>query len=133
MSRFASISAWRMLSPRTAFIPWDGTNLTEILCVQEERVVAKDNTVHYHRQRLQIPQDPHRFHYVKVTVRVHEYPDGTRAVFHGPRCLARYYADGQLIGTGRAHPARNGPTHGLNVPTIVDPRTTVRNQMSASG
>ena len=73
----------------TAFIPWIGTPHAEILCVQEERVVAKDNTVHYHRQRLQIPQDPHRFHDVKVTVRVHAYPDGTLAVFHGPRCLAR--------------------------------------------
>ncbi len=29
----------------TAFIPWVGTSLTETLCVQEERVVAKDNTV----------------------------------------------------------------------------------------
>ena len=57
-------------------------------------MVAKDNTVHYHRQRRQIPQDPHRFHYVQVTVRVHEYPDGTLAVFHEPRCLARYRAEG---------------------------------------
>ncbi len=80
----------------TAFVPWIGPSLAEILCVQDERVVAKDNTVHYHRQRLQIPQDPHRFHYVQVTVRVHEYPDGTLAVFHGPRCLARYSAEGVL-------------------------------------
>ncbi len=29
--------------------------------------------------------------------RVHEYPDGTLAVFHGPRCLARYRTDGWLI------------------------------------
>ncbi|MDZ4854948.1 MAG: hypothetical protein SGJ26_08870 [Nitrospirota bacterium] len=48
-----------------------------------------DTTVHDHRQRLQIPQDPHRFHGVKVTVRVRKYPDGTLAVFHGPLCLAR--------------------------------------------
>lgn len=26
---------------RTAFVPWIGTNLTEILCVQEERVVPR--------------------------------------------------------------------------------------------
>jgi transposase len=92
----------------TAFVPWIGTSLAEILCVQEERVVAKDNTVHYHRQRLQIPQDPHRFHYVRVTVRVHEYPDGTLAVFHGPRCLARYSAEGvrqETTVTTRPQPA----------------------------
>jgi transposase len=81
----------------TAFIPWVGPSLAEILCVQEERVVAKDNTVRYQGLSLQIPHDPHRFHYVKVTVRVHEYPDGTLAVFHGPRCLARYHAKGELI------------------------------------
>ena len=83
--------------PGTAFVPWIGAGLTDLLCVQEERIVAKDNTVHYQGMRLQIPQDRYRFHYVKVTVRVHEYPDGTRAVFHGPRCLARYHADGRLI------------------------------------
>jgi transposase len=81
----------------TAFIPWVGPSLAEVLCVQEERVVAKDNTVRSQGRSLQIPSDPHRFHYVRVTVRVHAYPDGTLAVFHGPRCLARYHADGRLI------------------------------------
>jgi hypothetical protein len=30
-----------------------------------------------------------------VTVRVHEYAGGGLAVFHGPRCLARYDAAGR--------------------------------------
>jgi hypothetical protein len=64
------------------------------------------------------PARPARFHYVKVTVRVHEYPDGTRAVFHGPRCLARYQSDGRLIEPGCAQPSRRGPTHGSAVPPI---------------
>ena len=118
----------RATEPGTAFIPWIGTHLAEILCVQEERVVAKDNTVRYQGTSLQIPQDPHRFHYVKVLVRVHEYPDRTLAVFHGPRCLARYDADGRLIETGQAHP---GSTHRSNAPSIVDPRATVRATISA--
>jgi hypothetical protein len=99
----------------------------------EARVVAKDNTVRYQGTILQIPQDPHRFHYVKVTVRVREYPDGTLAVFHGPRCLARYQTDGRLIETGRAHPARNSLTHGSNFPPIVHPRPAVRDRISARG
>ena len=49
----------------------------------------------YKRQVLQLPADPYRRHYVKATVRVHEYPDRTLAVFHGPRCLERYRADSQ--------------------------------------
>ena len=117
----------------TAFVPWIGTHLAEILCVQEERVVAKDNTVHYHRHRLQIPQDPHRFHYVKVTVRVHEYPDGTLAVFHGPRCLARYHADGRLIETEVESRRRKNLTSRSNNHPIVHPRPTVRDRISARG
>ena len=39
---------------------------------------------------LQIPEQRHRRHFVKVTVQVHEYPDGTLAIFHGPRRLAGY-------------------------------------------
>ena len=80
----------------SAFVPFAG-NLADILCVQDERVVGNDNTVRYKRLSLQIPPDRHRHHYVKARVRVHEYPDGHLAVFHGPRCLARYHADGEMI------------------------------------
>jgi hypothetical protein len=117
----------------TAFVPWIGPGLADLLCVQEARVVANDNTVRYQGTRLQIPQDPHRFHYVKVTVRVHEYPDGTLAVFHGPRCLARYQPDGRLIETGCAQPGRRGPTHGSGAPPIVDCRPTVREEIRPRG
>jgi hypothetical protein len=34
---------------------------------------------------------------VKARVRVHQYPDGALAVFHGPRWLARYDAAGEPI------------------------------------
>ena len=80
----------------SAFVPFAGA-LDDILCIHEERTVSNDNTVRYKRLALQIPAGRHRRHYVKARVRVHEYPDGTMAVFHGPRCLARYHADGQPI------------------------------------
>ena len=80
----------------SAFVHFAGA-LDDILCVHEERTVGNDNTVHYKRLALQILADRHRRHYVKAKVRVHEYPDGTLAVFHGPRCLARYRADGAPI------------------------------------
>jgi len=80
----------------SAFVPFAGA-LEDILCVQEERQVGNDNTVRYKRLVLQIPEHAHRRHFVKATVRVHEYPDGRLAVFHGPRCLARCRADGTLI------------------------------------
>jgi hypothetical protein len=83
--------------PGTAFIPYIGRALSDILCLQEDRIVGRDNCVSYRRLSLQIPSDRHRHHYVKAKVRVHEYPDGSLALFHGPRCLARYHADGRLI------------------------------------
>ncbi len=80
----------------SAFVPFAG-NLADILCVQQDRVVGNDNTVRYKGLRLQIPADRHRHHYVKAKVVAHEYPDGTLAVFHGPRYLARYKDDGTPI------------------------------------
>ena len=79
--------------PGSAFVPFAGP-LDDILCVQEERTVSGDNTVRYKGLILQIPEDRHRHHYVKAKVRVHEYPDGRLAVFHGPRRLATFEANG---------------------------------------
>lgn len=116
----------------TAFVPWIGMNLADILCVQEDRVVAKDNTVHYQGKRLQLPPDQYRFHYVKVLVRVHAYPDASLAVFHGPRCLARYQPDGQLMATDHAPLGRRrGPTQGSDDRPIVECRPTVRKNIRA--
>jgi hypothetical protein len=79
-----------------AFVPFAG-DLRDILRVREDRVVGNDNTVRYRDRVLQIPEDRHRHHYVKARVRVHEYPDGGLAIFHGPRCLAKYDAEGKPI------------------------------------
>jgi transposase len=84
--------------PETAFVADRAGAHRDILCVQEERVVGNDNCVRYRGLALQIPPSPARRHFVKLRVRVHDYPDGTLAVFHGPRCLARHRADGTLLG-----------------------------------
>ncbi|MFQ5779751.1 MAG: hypothetical protein ACE5HN_03055 [Nitrospiria bacterium] len=81
----------------SAFVPLFGCVLREILCIQEERVVGNDNCVRYQGQVLQLPSDQYRCHYVKARVRVHAYPDGTYAVFHGPRKLAGYDQGGSQI------------------------------------
>ena len=81
--------------PGSAFVPFAGA-LDDVLCIQEERIVGNDNTVRYKGLVLQIPEDRHRHHYVKARVRVHEYPAGHLAAFHGPRRLAVYNTDGTL-------------------------------------
>ena len=85
--------AVRPEAPGSAFVPFAG-KLEDILCVQEARTVGNDNTVRYKGLSLQIPEDKHRHHYVKAKVRVHEYPNGHLAIFHGPRRLADYRPDG---------------------------------------
>ena len=84
----------------TAFVPYVGT-LDDILCVQEDRIVGRDNTVRYEGRVLQIPEQRHRHHFVRAKVRVHAYPDGRLALFHGPRPLAEYDPDGRLIEPAR--------------------------------
>jgi transposase InsO family protein len=78
----------------SAFVPFIG-DLKEVLCVREQRIVTNDNCVRYDGRILQIPEQRHRRHFVKATVMVHHYPDGTLALFHGPRLLARYDAEGK--------------------------------------
>lgn len=80
----------------SAFVPWKGHELDEILCEQNERTVSADNCVTFEGMTLQIPANRYRCHYVKVRVRVHRYIDGSLAIFHGPRKLADYDQTGKL-------------------------------------
>ena len=91
-ARFATPQA----QPGSAFTPIPGVDLDEILCVQEERQVGNDNCVSYRTLKLQIPESPMRPHFVKARVKVHVYPDGSHAVFHGPRCIGRYDENGTI-------------------------------------
>ena len=86
----------------SAFIPYACRPLEDILCIQESRQVGRDNCVIWKGLCLQIPPQRHRHHYVKATVRVHEYPDGQFAIFDGPSCLARFDAAGKPIAASRA-------------------------------
>jgi hypothetical protein len=76
--------------PGSAFVPYAGASLADVLCIQEERRVGADNCVNWKRRSLQIPPQHDRRHYVRATVRVHEYADGSLAIFDGPRCLVRF-------------------------------------------
>jgi hypothetical protein len=79
------------------FVPWAGTSLQDILCEQYERTVGNDNCVKFDGMTLQIQPDKYRFHYVKVKVRVHRYPNGKLAIFHGHRKLAAFNSQGKEV------------------------------------
>ncbi len=81
----------------SAFVPWIGGSLEDILCEQHERTVSSDNCVRFEGMILQIPADRHRCHYVKARVRVNRYASGAIALFHGPRGLAYFTPQGKPI------------------------------------
>jgi transposase len=81
----------------TAFVPDREGAWREILCVIEERTVGNDNTIAWQGRRLQLPASRLRPHFVKATVRVHQYPDKTVSVFLGPHRLASFAGDGALL------------------------------------
>ncbi|MDR2506877.1 MAG: ISNCY family transposase [Candidatus Accumulibacter sp.] len=80
----------------SAFVEWIGGPLEDILCERFERQVGSDNCVSFENMKLQIPSDRHRCHYVKAKVAVLRRIEGTLAIYHGPRKLAEYEADGRI-------------------------------------
>jgi len=84
------------LEEGSAFVPWVGDRVDDILCYQKQYTVSADNCVGFGGMKLQIPANPYRCHYVRATVRVHRYLDGSLAIFHGPRKLADYDPRGKL-------------------------------------
>jgi len=81
----------------SAFVPDRAGAWREILCVQEDRTVGQDNTVKWEGLSLQLPPSRLRPHFVRTTVKIHGYPDGSLAVFWGPHRLADYNAKGMLM------------------------------------
>lgn len=79
------------------FVSWAGTTVEDILCEHYERTVGNDNCVRFDGLALQIPKDQYRYHYVRVKVRVHRYPNGKLAIFHGHRKLASYNSKGKEV------------------------------------
>ena len=84
------------LEDGSAFVPWIGGSMDDILCEHFERTVNADNCVSFERMTIQIPANRYRCHYVRVKVQVHRHLDGSLAIFHGPRKLADYDSRGKL-------------------------------------
>ena len=129
-ARFAKPAAL----PEKAFVAADAELLSETLCIEEQRVVGRDNTIAYNGLKLQLPESRMRAHYVKARVKVREYPDGSLAVLHGPRCLCRYDQAGREIAapTRSSLAACSTPSRrGLETPASAA-RTARRPALTAS-
>jgi transposase len=83
--------------PASAFVPVGRHDLDQILCHEEERVVARDNTVTFGRLLLQLTKQRGRRSCAGLRVVVRRHLDGHHSIWWGPRCLGRYSAQGRLL------------------------------------
>ncbi len=81
--------------PARAFVPLGRVDLDQILCHQEERTVAQDNTVTLDGLRLQISKQRGRRTCAGLRILVRRHLDQHHSVWWGSRCLGRYDAHGR--------------------------------------
>jgi transposase len=80
--------------PASAFVPVGRVDLDQILCVEEERVVGRDNVVSADRLALQLAKQPGRRTCAGLRVLVRRHLNGHHSVWYGGRCLGRFTAHG---------------------------------------
>jgi len=83
--------------PTSAFIPLGRVDLEQILCVEHERVVGRDNVVTADQVPLQLAKQPGRRTCAGLRVVVRRHLDGHHSVWYGTRCLGRYRPRGQAL------------------------------------
>lgn len=92
--------------PASAFVPLGDVDLDAILCQEEERVVARDNTVCLERQVLQIAPQPGRRSCAGLIVIVRHHLDGRYTITRGMHRLGTFRADGRPVDAAAAVDAR---------------------------
>jgi len=88
--------------PASAFVPLGAGPVDEVLCHEEPRTVAPDNTVRLDGVVLQIAKQRGRRTCAGLLVLVRRYLNGTHAIWWGTRCLGRYSPTGQPVATAVA-------------------------------
>ena len=108
--------------PASAFVPLGSVNLDDILCHEEERVVARDNTVVIAGRTLQIAAQPGRRSCVGLTVTVRRHLDGRHTITRGTQRLATFCDDGQPMDAAAAVDAKSAPTAAWKTPRTRFPQ-----------
>ena len=78
----------------SAFVSYGNADLNQIFCFEEERTVAKDNTVRFENVILQIDKQPGVPSCSGWHVVVRRHLDGRFSIWKGPRLLGRFEQDG---------------------------------------
>lgn len=94
----------------SAFVPLGDVDLDAILCHEEERTVARDNTVTVQHQVLQIAAQPGRRSCAGLSVTVRRHLDGCYTITRGTHRLGTYRHDGTPVDAAATVDAMNAPT-----------------------
>ena len=73
-----------------AFVPLGRVDLDQILCVEADRVVGRDNVVTADGVPLQVAKQPGRRTCAGLRVLVRRHLNGHHSLWYGTRCLGRY-------------------------------------------
>lgn len=88
--------------PHNAFVRVGRVDLDLIFCHQQQRVVAKDNTVVLRRLRMQLDKQPGRRTCAGLKVLVRRHLDRTHSVWWGKRCVGRFDSRGRQLAKPQA-------------------------------
>jgi len=83
--------------PASAFVALGSADLDAILCHEETRIVARDNTVSVDRRALQLGPQPGRRSCAGLQVTVRHHLDGRITISQGARLFATFAANGQPV------------------------------------
>ena len=108
--------------PASAFVPLGPVDLEAILCHEEERVVARDNTVILAGRTLQIAPQPGRRSCAGLRVIVRQHLDGRYTITRGAQRLGTFRADGRPMDAAAAVDAKNAPTAAWKTPRTRFPQ-----------
>lgn len=108
--------------PASAFVPFGAVDLDAILCHEEARVVARDNTVTIAGRVLQIAAQPGRRSCVGLTVTVRQHLDGHYTITRGSQRLGTFHDDGRPMDAAAAVDAKNAPTAAWKTPRTRFPQ-----------
>jgi len=78
--------------PASAFVALGPVDLEQILCHQEERLVARDNTVAFDGRTFQLARQPGRRSCAGLPVTIRRHLSGQYSIWNGTRSLGQYPA-----------------------------------------
>lgn len=81
--------------PASAFVAVGAVDLEQLFCIEDERVVSRDNVIVINRLTLQLAKQPGRRTCAGLRVLIRRHLNGQHTVWYGGRCLGRYDRHGR--------------------------------------